>query len=149
MIPKGLNHTLIILVPKCNNPQHMYLFGPISLCLTVYKVISKIIVARLRPFLCKLISPNQVSFVPDRHISDNIIIAQEMLHKCKNSTGKKGLMIWKVDLSKAYDKLSWNFIEKVFYGVKFPQSMVKRIMSCVTTISFQVALNGDLSDVFF
>lgn len=107
-IPDGLNHTLITLVPKCNSPQYMHLFRPISLCSTLYKVISKIIVARLalRPLLCKLISPNQVSFVPGRHISDNIIIAQEMLHKCKNFTGKKGFMIWKVDLSKAYDKLS-------------------------------------------
>lgn len=90
-IPSGLNHTLITLVPKCNSPQSMHLFRPISLCSTMYKVISKVLVARLRPLLSQLISPNQVSFVPGRHISDNIMIAQEMLHKCKNSTGKKVL----------------------------------------------------------
>jgi hypothetical protein len=95
-----------------------------------------------------LISPNQVSFVPGRHISDNIIIAQEMLHKCKNSTGKKGFMIWKVDLSKAYDRLSWTCIEKALYEVNLPPSLIKLIMSYVSTTLLQVVLNGDLSDTF-
>lgn len=76
-------------------------------------MISKIIVARLRTLLGKLVSPNQVSFIPGRHISDNIMIAQEMLHKCRQSRGNKGFMIWKVDLSKAYEKLSWSFIGRV------------------------------------
>lgn len=96
-----------------------------------------------------LISPNQVSFVPGRHISDNIMIAQEMLHKCKKSTGKKGFIIWKVDLSKAYDKLRWSFIEKVLYEIQLPTDLVKIIMSCVTSTSFQVVVNGDLSESFY
>lgn len=74
--------------------------------------------------------------------------AQEMLHKCKNSTRKKGFMIWKVDLSKAYDKLSWSFIEKVLYEIQLPDIMIKLIMSYVTSTSFQVILNSDLSDSF-
>lgn len=57
-------------------------------------------------------------------------------------------MIWKVDLSKAYDKLSWTFIEKVLYEVNLPPYLIKLIMSCVTSTSFQVVLNGDLSDTF-
>lgn len=147
-IPHGLNHTLITLVPKTSSPQHMHLFRPISLCSTIYKVISKIIVARLRPLLGDLVSPNQVSYVPGRQISDNIMLAQELLHKCKRSKGNKGFMIWKVDLSKAYDKLSWTFIEQVLYELKLPENLIKLIMSCVTSTSFQVMLNGDLSDSF-
>lgn len=111
----------------------MPLFRPISMCSTIYKVISKVIVAWLRPLLGKLVSPNQVSFIPGRHISDNIMIAQEMIHKCKQSKGNKGYMIWKVDLSKAYDKLSWSFVEKVLYEIQFPDNLVKLIMSCVTS----------------
>ncbi|KAL6202861.1 hypothetical protein ACLB2K_026565 [Fragaria x ananassa] len=114
IIPAGLNHTLITLVPKISAPKHMHLFRPISLCCTVYKIISKIIVDRIRPMLKKWISPNQVSFVPGRQISDNIMIAQEILHKCKNAKGTKGFMAWKVDLSKAYDRLNWNLLNKSF-----------------------------------
>ncbi|KAL6208769.1 hypothetical protein ACLB2K_019714 [Fragaria x ananassa] len=148
VIPSNLNHTLITLVPKIPSPQHMQFFRPISLCCTVYKVISKIIVDRIRPLLRKWISPNQVSFVPGRHISDNIMIAQELLHKCKNSKGKKGFMAWKIDLSKAYDKLSWKFIEQVLGEVKIPANFVKLIMSCISTASYQIIVNGELSQSF-
>lgn len=53
-----LNETLITHVPKVANPQNMAQFRPISLCCTFYKVISKIIVARIRPLMSKLISPH-------------------------------------------------------------------------------------------
>lgn len=91
IIPYGLNHTLITLVPKVQSSQSMHLFRPISLCCTIYKVITKIIVSRIRPFLKRWISSNQVSFVPGRHISDNVLITQEILHKCRMARGKKKL----------------------------------------------------------
>ncbi|XP_062028805.1 uncharacterized protein LOC133744775 [Rosa rugosa] len=127
-IPMGLNHTLIALVPKVSSPQDMALFRPISLCKTLYKVISKVLVARIRPYLRNLISPNQVSFVPGRHISDNIVIVQEVLQKYQHSHGGKGFMAWKIDLSKAYDRLNWGFIETVLVEAQFPTSIVKLIM---------------------
>ncbi|XP_050386206.1 uncharacterized protein LOC126802601 [Argentina anserina] len=147
-IPQGLNHTIITLVPKVEGPQHMVNFRPISLCTTIYKVISKIIVARIRPLMMNLISPNQVSYVPGRNISDNIMVAQEILFKFKKSSGKQGFFAWKVDLSKAYDRLSWNFIEMVLYDAKFPHSLVKLIMHCISSVSFQISLNGELSESF-
>ncbi|XP_024195608.1 uncharacterized protein LOC112198716 [Rosa chinensis] len=59
VIPPGLNHTIISLIPKVNGPQHMTNFRPISLCTTIYKVISKVIVAQIRPLMQHLLSPNQ------------------------------------------------------------------------------------------
>ena len=126
----------------------MHLFRPISLCCTIYKVITKVIVARIRPFLQQWISPNQVSFVPGRHISDNIMITQEILHKCKMAKGQKGFLVWKIDLSKAYDKLNWCFIEQVLVELGIPFLLSKLIMSCISSASFQVILNGDLSEKF-
>lgn len=55
--PNSLNHTLIAIIPKTDNPIRMNNLRPISLCNTVYKVIAKIIVTRLRPVLDDLISP--------------------------------------------------------------------------------------------
>jgi hypothetical protein len=92
-IPKGLNHSLLTLIPKTHSPKHMHLFRPISLCCTIYKVITKVIVARIRPFLQQWISPNQVSYVPGRNISDNIMITQEILHKCKITKGEKSFLV--------------------------------------------------------
>ncbi|XP_021827477.1 uncharacterized protein LOC110768097 [Prunus avium] len=146
--PAKLNHTLITLVPKVDNPQTMVHFRPISLCSTLYKVISKIIVARLRPILPVLISPNQVSFVPRRHITDNILIAQELMHKFKVSKGKRGFMAWKIDLSKAYDILNWHFIEVVLAELGMPAVLRRLIMHCVSTVKYQICINGELTDSF-
>ncbi|XP_004289445.1 PREDICTED: putative ribonuclease H protein At1g65750-like [Fragaria vesca subsp. vesca] len=147
-VPPDLNQTIISLIPKFEGPQHMVNFRPISLCNTIYKVISKIIVARIRPFMQQLIIPNQVSYVPGRHISDNIMIAQELLFKFKKSCGSLGFFAWKVDLSKAYDRLRWSFIEQILFEAKFPSTLVKLIMSCITTTSFQICFNGELTSSF-
>ncbi|XP_008231741.1 PREDICTED: uncharacterized protein LOC103330914 [Prunus mume] len=111
-LPEHLNDTLIALVPKVERPLNMAQLRPISLCNTLYKVVSKILVSRLRPIMSKIVRPTQVSFVPGRHIVDNIVIAQEMLHKFKVAKGQKGFIAWKIDLSTPYDRLSWSFIKE-------------------------------------
>ena len=73
-IPEYLNHTIITLVPKCKNPNSFNHYWPISMCTTMYKVISKIIVGRLRPLLPSLVSPYQTAFVLGRKGTDNAII---------------------------------------------------------------------------
>lgn len=105
-----MNKTLIALIPKVDNPDNIKMFRPISLCNVVYKTINKIIVARLRPLLLILISPTQSSFIPGRSMMDNIIITQEVLHTLRSKKGKKGGLIFKIDLEKAYDKVSWKFL---------------------------------------
>ena len=74
-VPKYLNRTLIVLIPKIQGPETIGNYRPISLCNTTYKIISKVIVARLRPHLDYLVSPNQTAFVLGRRGADNVIIA--------------------------------------------------------------------------
>ena len=75
IIPPHLNETLITLMPKCQGADCLGAFRPISLCNTIYKVVTKIIVMRLRPLLPSLISPLQTAFVPGRMGLDNMIIS--------------------------------------------------------------------------
>ena len=98
------------MIPKIQGPETLGNYRPISLCNTVYKVVTKIIVARLRPILDKLISPLQTAFVPGRKGIDNVIIAQEIIHSLGKKRGKTGYMALKIDLEMAYDKLEWGFI---------------------------------------
>ena len=73
-MPEELNRTYITLIPKIPGPEAFNNYRPINLCNTVYKIVSKILVARLRPFLGKLISPLQFAFVLGRRGTDNAII---------------------------------------------------------------------------
>lgn len=86
-IPSDINKTLITLIPKSDNPDTIKMFRPISLCNVTYKIITKIIVARLRPLLDKIVNPFQISFIPGRSTTDNIIITQEMLHTLRSKKG--------------------------------------------------------------
>ena len=70
-----MNKTLITLIPKCQFLESLANYRPISLCNSIYKIISKILVARIRPLLGNLISPIQTAFVPGRKGVDNVIIA--------------------------------------------------------------------------
>uniref|UniRef100_A0A2N9J135 Reverse transcriptase domain-containing protein n=1 Tax=Fagus sylvatica TaxID=28930 RepID=A0A2N9J135_FAGSY len=117
-------------------------FRPIGLCNTIYKVITKIIVLRLRPLLDKLISPLQTAFVPGRKGLDNMIIVQELVHSFSLKRGNSGFMAIKIDLEKAYDRLEWQFIRDMLIFFKIPEDLAKLIMSCITTSSISVLLNG-------
>ena len=78
----------------------------------IYKLLTKVIASRLRSVIMKIIYPNQCSFVPGRQGTDNIIVAQEVIHSMRNRKGKKGFMTIKIDLEKAYDRVRWNFVLK-------------------------------------
>lgn len=85
----NINDTLIVLIPKVDHPQTIKEFRPISLCNVVYKIISKVMVNRLKPLLSNIVSPNQSSFVPNRQTADNIFVVQEIIHKLRNRKAKR------------------------------------------------------------
>ncbi|KAA3468942.1 reverse transcriptase [Gossypium australe] len=103
---EDFNKTDIVLIPKTSNPTKMINFRPINLCTVVYKVIAKAIVNRLQNVIDKCIDKAQSAFVPGRLISDNALLAYEILHTFRQKrTGKKGVMAVKLDMSKAYDRV--------------------------------------------
>ena len=128
-----LNETLITLIPKCQCPEILSHYKPINLYNSIYKVISKIIVGWIRPYLSNLILPMQAAFIPRRRGLDNVLIAQEMIYALDRKKGKDGYMAIKVDLEKVYNRLEWSFIHKVLQAFHFPLHLTKLIMSCVST----------------
>jgi hypothetical protein len=105
-------------------------------------------VNRLKQIVPNVVSPFQIEFVPGRNITENILIAQEMLHSMTKMKSKLGFFVIKVDLSKAYDRLSWEFIHQVLLEIKIPDDMINVIMHCVTSIKSDVLWNGNRSDFF-
>ena len=112
-ILRSINHTFITMIPKVQNPKRVSDFRPISLCNVIYKIISKVIANRLKPLINSIISETQSAFIANCLITDNILIAFKSLHHMKNScSGKKSFMAVKLDMSKAYDRVEWDFLEK-------------------------------------
>ena len=109
-----INETYIALISKIKNPTHITEFRLISLCNVIYKLIEKVLANRLKKVLGTNISPNQSAFIPGRLITDNIIIAFEALHTMNTRLKvAEGYMVLKLDMSKAYDRVEWNFLETV------------------------------------
>ena len=108
-----LNHTYIALIPKVCNPRKVTEFRPISLYNVIYRIVAKVLANKLKQVLDEIISPNQSAFVPNRLITDNVIIGYECLNKIRQSRGKRnGVVALKLDISKAYDRMEWCFVEK-------------------------------------
>ena len=104
----ALNSTFITLIPKCDKPTSFSNYRPISLCNLAYKIISKLDAIRLKPILDIAISWNQFGFLHNRHIFEPIGIAQEVMHSIK--VENKKVMILKLDLVKAFDRVNWTFL---------------------------------------
>ncbi|KAL6194550.1 hypothetical protein ACLB2K_035632 [Fragaria x ananassa] len=103
----------------------------------------------LKSFLPDIVSPLQGAFVPGRQIQDNILVAHEAFHYLKlRKTGDQHELALKLDMSKAYDRVEWDFLEMVLINMGFGHGWVSLLMACVRSVSFVVTLNGKTGDYF-
>lgn len=100
-----LNQTHICLIPKIESPVTIKDFRPISVVNVAYKIISKILAERLKPQLHKIIFDNQSAFIPERLITDNVLVAHELMHSLHTKNLKNKFMAFKLDIAKAFDKI--------------------------------------------
>ncbi|GKV06468.1 hypothetical protein SLEP1_g18364 [Rubroshorea leprosula] len=148
VMPESWSASLITLIPKINKPDSISQYRPIGLCNVSYKVVTKIIVLRLKKFIGDLISPMQSSFIPGRNGIDNVTLLREFVHSFHKKKGNKGDMIVKLDLEKAYDRLEWSFIKETLTFFNLPPLMIKLIMSCISSASFSCIINGGVTESF-
>lgn len=141
-----MNFTYIALIPKSDSTTLFNELWPISLCNCLYKIISKIIANRIKPFLSNHISQEQFAFLDHRHIQDAIGTAQEALHSIKYKK-LKGISL-KIDLSKAFDKVNWLFLKMILLHLGFPPVIISWIMGCISSISFAILINGSATSSF-
>lgn len=119
----ALNATFLGLIPKTEKSKEPQGFRPIPLCNVVYKILATIMVNKLKFILPDLIAQKKIGFVKGRQIIDGIVMAQEIIHSLKNSRSKD--MLIKLDLAKAYNRLSWDYLGGILKDHCFDTRWVK------------------------
>ena len=125
-------------------PKQDLSYQPISLNNVLYRIVFKVLANRLKKILPHIISMSQSAFLPDRLITDNVLVAFETMH-CINqrSKGKEGLMAIKLDMSKAFDRIEWFCLERIMEKLGFHDRWISLMMMCIKSISYSMLLNGE------
>lgn len=143
---KGLNASFIVLVPKVSSPTTLEDYRPISLIGCLYKILSKLLANRLHRVIGSVVSSTQSAFLAGRQILDGVLILNETIHDLK-SNNRSGFFL-KADFSKAFDCVSWSYLEKVQKAMGFCQRWRSWIQCCLSSSSISVLVNGSSTDNF-
>ena len=144
---KVYNHSSITLVPKVANPMSPKDYRPISCYNFLYKCISKVLANRLKKLLPDLEDHSQSAFISGRCISDNILMAQSLLHNYHRRDTSPRCAI-KINIAQAYDTVRWDFLFRLLEALKFPLQFIEWIRKCVSSPKYSINVNGKSAGFF-
>ncbi|XP_062075850.1 uncharacterized protein LOC133779975 [Humulus lupulus] len=142
-----LHETTLSLVPKVTNPSRAIDYRPIACCSTLYKCIDKLLCSRIALVLHDLIQLNQGAFIRGHSIAHNIMIFQDLIKNYGRTSTSPRCAI-KIDLSKAYDTVDWQFLEDLLRALCFPMKFIGWIMACLKNTSYSLLMNGRVQGSF-
>lgn len=144
-LPHVANKTVVCLIPKVKVPQRLTDLRPISLCNVLIRIISKVMANRLKECLPIIISDTQSAFVEGRLLTDNALVAFELNHYIQRKRqGENGVVGFKIDVSKVYDRLKRHYLEAMMIKFRFNSVWRDRVMKCVSTVSYSFLHEGEI-----
>ena len=143
---KHLNATFLVLIPKKQTVEDFKDLRPISLVGGLYKILTKVLANKIKRVLDKVISKSQNAFVEGRQILDAMLIANEIVDSSLRR--KERGLICKLDMEKAYDIISWEFLYQAMGKMGFGSRWMSWIKWCISTASFSVLINGSPAGFF-
>ncbi|WKA00162.1 hypothetical protein VitviT2T_018548 [Vitis vinifera] len=141
IINQSTNASFIVLLPKKSMTKKISDFRPISLITSLYKIIAKVLLGRLRGVLHETIYSTQGAFVQGRQILDAVLIANEIVDEKRRSV-EEGFVL-KIYFEKAYNHVSWDFLDHVLEKKGFSLRWRKWMRGYLSTVSFAVLVNGN------
>jgi hypothetical protein len=106
------------------------------------KLFSKLLANRLRPRLGELVSPNQSAFVKGRSLHGNFVIVRQVARKI-NQRRVKGVLL-KLDISRAFDSISWSFLFEVLAKMGFNDMFRRWVAILLSSASTKITVIGVL-----
>nr|GEV41844.1 putative RNA-directed DNA polymerase, eukaryota, reverse transcriptase zinc-binding domain protein [Tanacetum cinerariifolium] len=144
-ILKGCNPSFIALIPKIHNAKFVFDFRPISLIGCQYKIIGKLLANRLSNVIRDCISPfSRLSL--RGYILNEPLILNEILTEYRQH--HKELLVFKVDLEKAFDSLRWDILDKVMKKIGFSIKWRSWISGCLCNARSSILVNGSPTKEF-
>lgn len=138
-ILKQLNHVDISIIPKSKHAASPNELRPVSCCNVVYKTITKLLANRIAPLIPKLIDPTQGAFIEERLMNENILLALQLVRIYGRTSCTPRCMMM-VDIRKAFDTLSWDFLHNILLGLGFPSIMISWTMDLSFCSSYGLSL---------
>ena len=139
----------IILLYKKKDPRDIRNYRPITLLNVEYKILTKILVERLKQVIEEIISPEQTGFVPGRHIQWNTHLLN-LIEAYLNETDEEGLFIF-LDWEKAFDRCSWPYLHKAARALGLSDNMcewLRMLYDEDRPARRRVGVNGYFSEYF-
>ncbi|XP_040869025.1 secreted RxLR effector protein 78-like [Glycine max] len=107
---------------------------------------SKVLANRLALVLPHLIDERQIAFLKGRHILHGVMIANEVLAEAKFKNNP--CMVFKLDFEKAYDLVSWGFLNYMMMKMGFCERWRKWIHGCLSSATISMLINGSTTREF-
>ncbi|KAK6150696.1 hypothetical protein DH2020_015628 [Rehmannia glutinosa] len=112
----------MVLIPKSKDANTVDNFRNIVMSNFIFKIITKILATRFGRIAGRILSPTQFGFIPGRHIHDCIALVSEGFNILHNWSDNN--MILKIDIRKAFDTISWDFLLYVLHRFGFSEKFV-------------------------
>ncbi|KAL9680304.1 hypothetical protein QQ045_018182 [Rhodiola kirilowii] len=141
-MPQSMSSTKIILLPKLKGCCSIDQFRPISLCNFAHKILSNLLNNRLKAYLGRIISLEQIGFVEGRNIHESIGIVHDLIRDI-NHKAYGGNILVKLDMSKAYDRLSWLFLLRMFRALGFSHQWCDLIYRNISNCWYSISWGGE------
>ncbi|GAU32090.1 hypothetical protein TSUD_152950 [Trifolium subterraneum] len=138
-LPSCFSSFFIALIPKVLSPHQVSEFRPISLLGSLYKLLSKVLASRLGTVMDNIISKSQSAFIKGRFLVDGVVVINEVVDLAKRA--KEECVIFKVDFEKAYDSVSWNFLNYMMLRMGFGTKWRNWMKVCVCNGQLSVLVN--------
>lgn len=135
-----LNQAIITLIPKKPDACCIGDFRPVSLLHSIPKINAKLMASRLCPWMGEFVSINQSAYIHGRNIHDNSMLVRQVARNLHRRNAKEVMV--KLDISQAFDSLSWSFLLEVLWAKGFSELWCSRLVTFLATASSRVLVNG-------
>jgi hypothetical protein len=141
-----LNFGEIILLPKVNEAERIQQYRPICLLNVSFKIFTKVATIRLNTVADPVVQPSQTAFMQGWNILDGVVVLHEAVHKLHFK--KLNGVILKLDFEKAYDKVTWSFLQHTLRMKGFFPEWLALINDLCLEVVLRFRVNDDTSHYF-